>query len=88
MLQLKEYSTFIDKGTYATHKIPRGFQRIKVYLVFAAKYDGRHKSRLVSRGEMTDIPTDSVYTGVVSLEVSDYVFFLESLMIWKPMQHI
>ena len=25
MQQLKEYSTFIDKGTYATHKIPSGF---------------------------------------------------------------
>ena len=51
MLQLREYYIFIDKGIYATHKFPRGFQRIKVHLVFADKYDGRHKSRLVSRGD-------------------------------------
>ena len=37
MQQLKEYSTFIDKGLYATHKIPSGFQRIKVHLVFCCK---------------------------------------------------
>ena len=33
MQQLKDYSTFINKGTYAVHKIPRGFQQIKIHLV-------------------------------------------------------
>jgi hypothetical protein len=79
MLQLKENSTFIDKGTYATHKIPQGFQRIKVHLVFAVKHDGRHKSRLISRGDTTNVPTDIVYAGVVSLRGLRLCIFLGEL---------
>lgn len=79
MLQLREYSTFIDKGIYDTDKIPRGFQRIKVHLVFAVKHDGMHKSRLVSRGGMTAIPTDSVYARVVSLRGLRLCIFLGEL---------
>ena len=54
-------------GLFDASKIPKGFQKIKVYLVFDVKHDGRHKSRLVSRGDLTKIPLDSVYAGVVSL---------------------
>ena len=79
MLQLREYATLIDKGVYATHKIPRGFQRINVHLVFAVKHDGRHKSRFVSRGDMTAVPTDSVYAGVVSFRGLRLCIFLGEL---------
>ena len=27
---------------------PAGYQKIRVHLVFAVKYDGRHKARLVT----------------------------------------
>ena len=64
MQQLRDYFTFIDKETFAVHRIRRGFQQIKLHLVFVVKHDGRHKSRLVSREDMTEIPTDSVYAGV------------------------
>ena len=29
---------------------PKGYHRIKVHLVFAVKFDGRHKARLVTDG--------------------------------------
>ena len=47
--------------------------------MFAVKHDGRHKSGLVSRGDMTDVPTDSVYAGVVSLRGLRLCIFLGKL---------
>ena len=35
--------------------------------MFAVKYDGRHKSRLVADGHLTEVPLESVYAGVVSI---------------------
>ena len=34
-------------------KPPKGYHRIKVHLVFAVKFDGRHKARLVADGHLT-----------------------------------
>ena len=79
MEQLNEYDTFIDMGIFDPRKIPIGFKRIKVHLVFAVKHDGRHKSRLVSRGDLTDIPINSVYAGVVSLRGLRMCIFLAEL---------
>lgn len=79
MTQLEEYNTFKDLGTYHPDKIPQGFKKIKVHLVFAVKHDGRHKSRLVSRGDLTDAPTDSVYAGVVSLRGLRMCLFIGEL---------
>ena len=79
MEQLDEYKTFIDMGSYSHSKIPKGFKRIKVHLVFAVKHDGRHKSRLVSRGDLTDIPTARVYAGVVSLRGLRMCIFIAEL---------
>jgi hypothetical protein len=41
-------------------------RQIRVHLVYEVKQDGRHKARLVADGHLTDIPLDSVYSGVVS----------------------
>ena len=79
MKQLDDYDTFIDKGIFHRSKIPTGFQRIKVHLIFAVKHDGRHKSRLVSRGDLTEVPTSSVYAGVVSLRGLQMVIFIAEL---------
>ena len=79
MEQLIDYNTFIDKGTFSKANIPKGFQLIKVHLVFAVKHDGRHKSRLVSRGDLTTIPLTSVYAGVVSLRGLRMCIFLAEL---------
>jgi hypothetical protein len=67
MKQLDDYTTFIDKGVFSTNRIPVGFKRIRVHLVYAVKHDGRHKARMVAEGNLTDAPTSSVYAGVVSL---------------------
>ena len=65
MTQLHEYNTFEDKGKGAI--IPPGFKKIRTHLVYAVKHDGRHKARMVADGHLTDVPLESVYSGVVSL---------------------
>ena len=65
MQQISSYNVFKDLGKNAN--IPDGYKRIRVHLVFDVKHDGRHKGHLVADGHLTDIPVDSVYSGVVSL---------------------
>ena len=50
-----------------------------MHFVFDVKHDGRHKSRLVAGGHLTDTPVDSVYSGVVSLRSLRLVLFLAEL---------
>ena len=79
MDQVRDYDIFIDKGEFNVSKIPRGFQRLQVMLTFDVKHDGRHKVRLVARGDLTDTPVDSVYAGVVSLRGFCMCLFLAKL---------
>ena len=67
MIQMDDYTVFKDMGLFSETGIPIGFKKIRVHLVFAVKHDGRHKSRLVADGNLTDIPLESVYAGVVSI---------------------
>jgi hypothetical protein len=76
MDQLNEYDTFKDYGRVGS--IP-DYKKIRVHLIFAIKHDGRHKSRLVADGHLTDVPLDSVYSGVVSLRGLRLVVFLAEL---------
>ena len=64
LAQIDEYDTFKDMGKGA---MPEGHKKIRVHLVFDVKHDGRHKARLVADGHLTEVPVDSVYSGVVSL---------------------
>eukprot|EP00957_Ditylum_brightwellii_P031038 2352072-Ditylum_brightwellii.AAC.1 len=48
-------------------------------MVYAVKHDGRHKSRIVAGGHLTDAPVESVYSGVVSLRGVRLVIFLAEL---------
>ena len=50
-----------------------------MHLVYAIKHDGRHKARLVADGHLTDVPNESVYSGVVSLKAFKIVAFLAEL---------
>ena len=50
-----------------------------MHLVFDVKHDGRHKARLVADGHLTDVPVDSVYSGVVSLRCLRLMLFLGEL---------
>lgn len=77
--QLFEYRTFIDKGHIRVAIIPKGYRKIKVHLVFDVKHDGRHKVRCVADGHLTEVPLDSVYSGVVSLRGLRIMIFLSVL---------
>jgi hypothetical protein len=77
MAQLAEYDVFTDKGVDGDPG--RDFSKIRVHLVYAVKHDGRHKARLVADGHLTDIPVDSVYSGVVSLKGLRLLLFLSEL---------
>ena len=85
LLQIQEYETFKSLGHKSTAKVPPGYKKIRVHLVFDVKHDGRHKARLVADGHLTEIPTESVYSGVVSLRSFRLVTFaaeLNGLLFW------
>jgi hypothetical protein len=77
MDQLHEYSVFKDHGYKAS--APDGYKKIRVHLVYAVKHDGRHKARMVADGHLTDVPAESVYSGVVSLRGLRLLLFLAEL---------
>ena len=77
MTQLDDYDTFISKGKDAP--LPKGYKLIRVHLVYAVKHDGRHKARLVADGHLTDVPVESVYSGVVSLRGLRLLVFIAEL---------
>jgi hypothetical protein len=82
--QLHEYDTFVDigkaniVGKYVKNS-PKGYKKIRVHTVYDVKHDGRHKARMVAGGHLTPIPTESVYSGVVSLRSLRIVVFLAEL---------
>ena len=82
--QLWDYDTFIiyGKAQYDGKKIcnsPPGYKRIICHMIYDVKHDGRFKARFVAGGHLTDIPTDSVYSGVVSLQSLRTIIFLAEL---------
>jgi Reverse transcriptase (RNA-dependent DNA polymerase) len=83
--QIQEYDVFDDHGHNTKVPPPTGYKKIRIHLVFDVKHDGRHKARLVADGHLTDIPIESVYSGVVSLRGFRLVVFLaelNSLPLW------
>ena len=74
LLQLSEYNTITNLGKNTP--TPKGYTKIRVRFVYAVKHDGRHKARLVAGGHLTEVPIDSVYSGVVSLRSIRLVLFL------------
>ena len=77
MSQLHEYKTFKELGKGGNP--PNGYHKICVHLVFDVKHDGCHKSRLVANGHLTEVPLDSVYSGVISLCGIQLLVFLAEL---------
>jgi hypothetical protein len=77
LAQLKEYRAFKDIG----HGIPppEGYKKIRVHLVYACKHDVRRKACLVADRHLMDVPVDSVYSGVVSLQGLRMMIFLAEL---------
>ena len=85
MESMIEYKVFKkwDKAILDKHKkvmnSPEGYQMIKIHHVFAVKFDGRHKARLVADGHLTPEPIENIYSGVVSLRNLRLVIFLGKL---------
>jgi hypothetical protein len=79
MSQLAEYNTFMDLGHKDTVPPPTGYKKICTHLVYDCKHDGRHKARMVADGHLTDISSEIVYSGVVSLRGLRIVTFLAEL---------
>jgi hypothetical protein len=79
MSQLVEYDTFRDLGHKDTAPPPTGYKKIRTHLVYDCKHDGRHKAWMVADGHLTDIPLESMYSGVVSLRGLRIVTFLSEL---------
>ena len=77
--QLDKYETFEDAGDSKSTVAPKGYTKITVHLVFDVKDDGRHKVCCVAGGHLTEIPLDSVYSGVVSLRGLRVMLFLSEL---------
>ena len=64
---------------------PPNHQMNRVNLIFAVKYNGRHKARHVADGSLTPDPVENVYSGEVSLRHKRLVIFfgeLKNLEIW------
>ena len=85
MESLLEYKVFkkwdkaiLDKQKKVTNP-PKGYHRIKVHLLFAVKFDGRHKAGLVADGHLTPELIENIYFGVGSLRNLRLVIFLGKL---------
>jgi len=73
LIQLDEYHTFLVKPKGF---IPDGHKKIRCHLVFDVKHDGRYKARFVAGGHLTEVPVESVYSGVVTLRGLRICIFL------------
>ena len=58
---------------------PPNHRKIRVNLIFAVKYNGRHKARLVADRSLTPEPAENIFSGVVSLRHLRLVIFLGEL---------
>ena len=87
MKSIHSYEIFIklEKAQYDKQKkvinAPQGYHKIRVHLIFAVKYDSRHKARLLADGHLTPETFESIYSGVVSLRNLRLVIFLGRLTI-------
>jgi hypothetical protein len=79
LTQIDDYDTFINKGHHSKVKVPTVYEKIRVHLFCDVKHHGRHKVRLGADGHLTDIPLESVYSGVVHLRGFRIVLFLAEL---------
>jgi hypothetical protein len=77
MAQLADYDVFTDKGINGDPG--KDFKMIRVHLVYAVKHKRRHKARLVAYGHLTNVPVDSVYSGILSLGGLRLILFLSKL---------
>ena len=92
MDQISKYQVIKDHGkarydprSNQIINAPQGYQKIKLHLDFACKYDRCHKAQLVSAGSLTPDPIDSICSGVVStrsLRISIFLAKLNNMEVW------
>ena len=85
-MQLFEYDVFDDRGHKSKARVPAGYKKIRLSWAYAVKHDGRFKARCVARGDLTDPPNESVYSGVVTLRGVRLCIFLaelNGLKVWQ-----
>ena len=63
---INEYNTF--RCLKPGEKLGRDYSRIPYFIVFACKFDGRQKARLVTNGSCTPVDSEEAYAGVVGME--------------------
>ena len=85
----KVFTTYQRDKWDSNHKrilnAPPNHQKIRVNLIFAVKYNGRHKAKLVADDSLTPEPVENIYSGVVSLRHLRLVIFLgelDNLELW------
>ena len=73
----REYQVFKDIGKNG--RPPAGYKLLKILTVYDVKHDGRHRARMVAAGHLTEVPVESVYSGVISLRGIRLMIFLAEL---------
>jgi len=61
---------------------PPGHQFIKLHMIFDIKMDFTRKARLVAGGHMTETPTASTYSSVVTHDSVRIIFLISALNDW------
>jgi hypothetical protein len=79
LVQLNKYDTLKDHGYNTKGDPKKGFKKIRTHLVYDCKHDEHHKARMVADSHMTDVPLDSIYSGVISLSGLRTLLFLGEL---------
>jgi hypothetical protein len=74
---INQFQTFrrLRKGETLTPD----YKRVPYFIVFANKFDGRRKARLVANGSQTVIDSTEVYSGVVGMETVRLGFLLAEM---------
>ena len=75
--QIIDYKVFRSVGKNAP--APQGYQQIPIRIVFDVKQSLKRKARMVARGDKTNPPRESVYSGVASMRSLRIVCFLAEL---------
>jgi len=74
---INQFQTFrrLKKG----ERLTSDYKRVPYFIVFANKFDGRRKARLVANGSQTNIDAEDVYSGVVGMETVRFGFLLAEM---------
>jgi hypothetical protein len=72
-----DFNTFADKGLGGA--APSGCKKIRYQIIYDVKQEGHHMAHLVAGSHLTYSSTESVYSGVVSLQGIRLIIFLAKL---------